>query len=225
MGIRPAASGTLYISPHDRVVVGGVAYRSISRNDHGYVMVRTDGEGVTETFDHGYLSRLNAQGRLSVDRDYYLPDAARARLRNPDMSLSALPPTTRNDLTWRIACVESFLALEQEGLVKRTDTMIVAMQDKIHAEALRIYRLGEPEKRRNTSRERTSRDPVSPRALRGWLKDYESGGMAALVRMGQANGNRTSSLDPVVRSIVNREVQRYLSLDRPTKTIVAIRVE
>jgi len=76
---------------HDEIILSGISYRAIEHTDEGYVLVRTDGTGVAESFSHAVLSQRVILGILEHRRDAFLPDSAKRRLRVPTQEISTLP--------------------------------------------------------------------------------------------------------------------------------------
>lgn len=124
--------------PHDKVTIGGIAYRAVDVTDAGYVFVRLDGQGVAESFSRAEISRLVDLGQVVHEREALLPEAARARLTAPSDLLSTLPAEQHRRARGKEGAVLAFLQMAEEGLVNRTDDAVNNMLDAITGRAAKI---------------------------------------------------------------------------------------
>jgi putative transposase len=114
------------IGPHDRVTIGGKAFRLAHQSNDAYVLFPAEGEGLAATFTFGSLSRLNAAGKIRHDVQYFLPQCMRTH--NPlgldGISLSMLPEAQRKRMNIRYAMVQGYKSLLSEGVVQPNDVSI-----------------------------------------------------------------------------------------------------
>lgn len=112
------------LNKHDAVLVRGVRYRPLDATDKGYILVRADGQGVAESYSRTEMARLVELGHVTHQRNAFLPESARRQLELPSEMLSAMGDEKHRKAKRREAVVLAFLALEEEGRVKRTDASI-----------------------------------------------------------------------------------------------------
>lgn len=97
------------LDKHDKVTIGGAAYRPVDVTDAGYLLVRLDGHGVAESFTRSEFSRLVDLGRVQHERDALLPESARTRLEAPAELLSSCPrSSTGEQEAEKVPCWRSF---------------------------------------------------------------------------------------------------------------------
>jgi putative transposase len=219
LDFTPSPQITTYaFRQHDRITIRGIAYRTIDRTDTGYVLVRLDGEGVAESFTHSEMARLVGAGCVVHEPDALLPETARRRLEVSTDMLAVLPASMHRRAMGREAVVQSFLDMEREGLVHRTDASIEAAVDAIVGRAAR--KLAKPSQ---FDLGPDDGDPIkvpefSPRSLRRWVSAFEALGLAGLYDGVRNRGNRMPRLCPSSLSILATCVNGYMCASRPTQS-------
>ena len=92
LDFQPSPSLPRYaFGAYDEILINGVSYRCDYSTEKGYVLVRTDGTGVAESFTHAILSQYVIQGKVEHRREIFLPESAKRRLRSPASQLATLP--------------------------------------------------------------------------------------------------------------------------------------
>jgi putative transposase len=173
------------IEAQDRITLEGVAYRVRKRLAQGYIFSRIDDPGVIAEFTHQELHALSQTAKFRFDRAAFDPVAAAARLEAEAKFVSELPIKDRNKVLWRQFVCNAFLKLEAEGKASRSDASMKAARGIIQAafdanEGIwsgRRNQDGEPIAQRAGDVPTGYKLP-SPRALRTWLKAYETAGLA-----------------------------------------------
>ena len=204
---------------YDKVVLDGTEFRPREANDVGWIMA-DPASGLMRQVRHEDLEEAASRGRLACHRGYHHPDAARRRGSVEWASPASLPPESLARFLKRMAYVLAFLSEEAEGKVRRTDAAI--------AEHMGILAGKARDRRGSLACDHGVEVPESAdldarpsaHALRNWVVTYEKGGEMALVDRAHRRGNRTRNLAPAVQTVMEREIGRYLSLDRPTKKMI-----
>lgn len=225
--------GRFQINPHDRVTIGGKAMRLVYRTQDGYVLKAADGTGVSETFSHSVLCRLNANREIIHEPDFYSPDLARRRLAAPVSRLSDMSSKQRARFRIRQAFVSAFKEMEAEGLVAGSDASISKNMTELCKRAVAFWENDAPdpdsilrdiEIREGLRRKRRggvavpALAPIHARTLRRWLKLSSEVGAAGLADQISSRGNRNSYFSAEERELLMRTVREsYMSLNRPTK--------
>lgn len=62
------------VQEHDRLTINGKQYNFVAQAGDGFHLQPSDGQGVTEKFTFGTLSRLSAMGAIKHEVAHYLPD-------------------------------------------------------------------------------------------------------------------------------------------------------
>jgi putative transposase len=99
--------GRFHIKPHDKITIRGRALRLAHQTRNGYVLMDADGSGISETFDFGLLSRLNASKQILHEPDFYNPDVAAHRPTGVSTQMSHLSVKQRKRLHVRHALVSA----------------------------------------------------------------------------------------------------------------------
>lgn len=201
---------------YDRVQIEGTPWTVGPRNEEGYVMTLDDGRGLSRSFSHDQLSRLGGLGRIHVERNYFLPEEARRRLRHSTSLASELNQKPHARVSKRDAYVESFLELERNDLVNRTDTSIAANLVMMRGMAIEYADNLNPTGAAKLDRSADFSKLPSPRTLRRWLAAKADFGLSGLFDGMARRGNRTRLMSPEAYGLMMREVRRYLSPEKPT---------
>jgi len=200
----------------DKVTIDDIEYRPIDVTDTGYVFVRLDGEGVAESFSRTEIARLVGLGLIKHEPNALLPEKARQRLELPAQLLSALSPEQHRRAKGKEAVVQSFLDMEREGLVKRTDESIKQALDSIVGRAARKLENASRYEERSRSMDAAAVPKFSARTLRRWLRAFEDLGVAGLYDA-SGGGNPFRRLCPDTLALMSECVRGYLSPQKPSQ--------
>ncbi|QFT58929.1 Integrase core domain protein [Sulfitobacter sp. THAF37] len=192
----------------DKVTIDGIAFQPVDVTDAGYLFCPADGTGVTVGYNRSQIARFVELGCIQHERGALLPEGARRMLDRPADLLSSLPENMHKVAREREAVVRSFLSLEEENRVNRTDESIDAMKDSIVGKAARF--LEEPSQFDGRVSE-TKVPKFSARTLRRWLKAYEGFGLSGLYGSSGLKGNRDRNLCADTRAILADCVRGYMS--------------
>ncbi|MGR3499589.1 MAG: hypothetical protein ACU0E9_11920 [Limimaricola soesokkakensis] len=212
--------GRFAFKQHDKVTIGGIAYRPIDFTEAGYVFVRLDGQGVAESFSRGEISRLVSLGRLKHERDALLPENARARLEAPTELLSMMPAEQHRRARRKEAAVLAFLALEADGKVNRTEEKIENVKDAITGRAVELLKGGTQYSDRENETGELSAPEFCPSTLRRWLSAYEKLGISGLFDSRSQRGNRDRRLCLRSRVIMAECVRGYMTVEKKSQAAI-----
>jgi putative transposase len=205
---------------YDRVTIENTDYKVQYSNEDGYILSHTNGSELSVSFTHERLSRLAAESRIKVERDYFRPDSARKRLKDGAARIADLTPAQLARVSKKDALCEAFLELQRHGQAKCTDEWIDANMKLIQATAMAY--IGNLSGSDKTNVSADFRKAPSARTFRKWLKEKGRDGTLGLIDFMHRRGNRGSQMDPDARAILNKEIDGYLSPARPTvQTIFA----
>ena len=226
-----------HIKPHDKITIRKRALRLAQQTRDGYVLMDADGSGISEMFDFGLLSRLNANKEITHEPDFYNPDMAMRRPTEVSSHMSKLSVKQRKRLHVRHALVSGLVEMRNEALVSVNDASIEKNMPEICRRAQTFMSdeapspetiLRENEVRDGSRRKRrggcvtTSVAPVHPRTLRKWLASFNEFGMTGLADSIANRGNRTSYFSAEEKELLMRTVYAsYLSLNRPSQKTTA----
>lgn len=201
---------------YDRVHIEGSPWTVGPRNEEGYVMTLDDSRGLSRSFSHDQLSRLGGLGRIHVERNFFLPDEAKRRLRGSTTLISGLDGRPHARVSKKDAFCEGFLELERDRKVNRTDESIKVNLKLIRGMALdyaeNLNRFGSNQIDHSVDFTKLP----SPRTLRRWLSAKAEFGLPGLIDGMARRGNRTKLMSPEAYGLMMKEVRGYLSLEKPS---------
>lgn len=201
---------------YDEVIMGAISYRAIDSTDDGYIFVRTDGTGVSESFPHAVLSQRVTLGGLEHRRDAFLPKSAKRRLRAPAHELSTLAPKQQQKAKNHESLVRAFFEMEAEGKVKRTETSVKSALPEIMFRAgkyLSVPSEGDViEAGGNKMIEPTK---ISAIRLLKRVAAFSRDGMAALYGRGSGS-RRPRRIGPDELALLSKTVRNYLVMEQPS---------
>ena len=201
---------------HDEVILDGISYRPEDWSPHGYMFVRTDGEGVAEVFSHAHISDRVSKGTLEHRRDYFLSDSAKRRLRVPARELSTLSLRAQRKAKYHEALVLAFLEMEKEGRVKRTEEATKIAIEEIKFRAGKYYSVpSESDDRQAPKHTRVSPEKVSASRLLKRVAAYCRDSLAALYGQ-DIQHSRARRISPDELCLLTKTVRGYLSPEKPT---------
>ncbi|WP_441255870.1 Mu transposase C-terminal domain-containing protein [Tardiphaga sp. 285_C5_N1_2] len=209
----------ILISELDRIILKNSERRVVRQDDSGYVLARL-GQNVDlhEHFTHDEIVKLIDAGEMSIEKNWHQESRAHARLLAGVNDISDLRDDEAEKLIRREFYVTQFLLREAaDKSVKRTDECIKrVMRETFLALVDQDNRFDKSKKKeKNKCPERYP----SPRALRRWLKAYESGSRDALSlrTRHRFSGNPISSLDSEIQKLVTKHAAvSYCQLSRPS---------
>ena len=205
---------------HDEIILSGISYRAIEHTDEGYVLVRTDGTGVAESFSHAVLSQRVTLGILEHRRDAFLPDSAKRRLRVPTQEISTLPAKQQQKAKYHESLVRAFLEMESEGKVKRTDDSVKAVLPEIKIRAGKYLSVpSEGDAIQVDCNRMIVPDKISASRLLKRVAAFSRDGMAALYGRG-AHSRRSRRIGPDELALLAKTVRNYLVMEQPSITQV-----
>ncbi|EPX80949.1 DDE-type integrase/transposase/recombinase [Litoreibacter arenae] len=207
----------LAISSWDEVVLDGVAFRVIDETDKGFVMIRVDGKGVAETFEHATLSRRANAGLLTHNRNKFRPEHAVQDAHSTTDLLATLSDEAQQEVRYRLSMVDAANELYAEGLLKRDDQSISNNMLLIRERATEMLELNANNGDGRLSRSEVTAGRVGASTLRKWLKKHDQGGIYALVDKRHLRGNRKRRLSPDELLILSREVAKFVDPQKLTK--------
>ncbi|NBZ89513.1 DNA-binding domain-containing protein [Stagnihabitans tardus] len=200
----------------DRVTVDGMAFRLHMEMEVGVVMTQDDDTGFSKQFSHQDLSRLGSLGRIRVERNYFNPAAARKRQLAHGVSLSALSERPLRRFVCKDAYCQAAIDMHREKLMNFTDASIKASTDMLVGRAAQLASKHAPSGAMHILPSENMGEAPSPRTLRRWLAERNDLNLVGHLDNMDRRGWRGTRLDPEVACIMHREVQGYLSRDKPT---------
>jgi putative transposase len=210
----------LAFSAWDEIILDGAAFRVVDETDKGFVLVRVDGTGVAQFFEHATLSRRANAGQLTHNRDKFRPANAVQEAHGTTDLLTTLSDEAQYEVRFRLAMVDAANELHAEGTLKRDDKSIKANMPSIRERATEMLELNAKTEEERISRSEMTAARVGGSTLRKWLKKYENGGIYALADKRHLRGNRKRRLSPEELFILSREVANFVNPERPTKEII-----
>jgi putative transposase len=207
----------------DRIILDGFDcdWRCKETTVDGHILVAEHDPTFTRAYSHDQMRIEAEKPRYRHDRHWYLPEAAKARLRANVSLLSDLPFKKRQLALWR-----EELILEFERLKARFPKTVTGGDGPLARAILqasqnmrqRLSKVLNDGKRARAGRLKTFPDPPGPKAFRKWMRDYEEGGRTALslVPRTDRSGHRGERLKPIPAALTKKFVAKYASPNRPS---------
>ena len=184
----------LAFSSWDEIVLDGIAFRTVDETDKGFLLVRTDGTGFAEFFEHATLARRANAGLLTHNRGKFRPaNAVQEAHRSTDL-LTTLSDDAQQEVRFRLAMVDSTNGLHAEGILTRSHDSINANMHLIRDRATTMLELNAQTNEGQLSRIEVTAGRVGASTLLRWLKKNDRGGVYALVDQRHKRGNRKRRL-------------------------------
>lgn len=210
------------LGKHDKVILNNRPYRAASVSDRGYVMARTDQDGLEEFFTHEDLAGHVRAGSLSWTRDFYLPTTAVRLAKGQDGMLTDLSELEQRRVMVRTEFCKQFLRLEKarKDVTRSDESMLIAIQE-IEPSVAKLQ-AADRARRKSCATQTMSFPSPSPSTLRRWLRAFKEGGYVAgaLTADLGARGNRTPRKAPEEWELVDAHARNYASTNRDTKRMV-----
>ncbi|WP_102227002.1 DNA-binding domain-containing protein [Acidimangrovimonas sediminis] len=202
--------------PFDRVTIDGMAFRLHMETEVGVALTRDDETGFCQQFSHSDLARLGSLGRIRVERDYFDPEASRKRQLRQSAPLTTLSGRPLRRFVRKDAYCEAAIELNRENLMKFTDDSIAASMDTLVGRAAQLASKRAPSGAMGILPSENLGEAPSPRTLRRWLAERNDLNLIGHLDTMDQRGWRGTRLDPEATAIMRKEVQKYLSRDKPT---------
>ncbi len=221
-----------HFGEYDRVTVNGEAFRFLQKVHDAYVLMPSEGAGLARTFPFKYLNQLNSAGKVSHEREYFLPPGLRTKSVRNDGATSMAHLTrkqkARQDL--RHAMVMGFQEAEARGEVTRTEASVMPKRPMICEYALEYLQktvnpaVAAKHHKPKGGKTKVTITPVHAGTLLRWVRSFEAKGKAGLVDRLTRCGDRLSRFTAEENELMMAEVRKsYLTLNR--KTVVATVVD
>lgn len=204
----------------DRITIEGTEFRAINYNEIGWLMQAVDGAGACSDFPHERLSRLASMGRLRHEPHFFNPTQALRRLQSTSTLISSLGKRPKARLSKRSAWVAAIRDMQREGKLKMTDESRVANNAELLLRVTKLVKSLSPLGEENPGKSCNVTDVPSPRTLRRWLKEAALFGDIGLADNMHKRGNRNRLMGPEEKGLLDREIRKYCSLERPTQRII-----
>lgn len=224
------------IGDHDRLTIGGKAFRLAYMSGESAVLKPAESDGVAETFEFSRLRRLNAAGKITHEVEYFLPEEYRTtRGRVPEVSV--LAPVSqaardRMDIAYAMAQVTIHLQDHEDPAVRigktdhalganmdlirelAADYLVESLPDPDQIEKLRLYRAGEGRKPKG-GKAAPMPDAVHPSTLRKWVTQVRSHGKYGVVPAYSRRGFRANYFSPEEKALMAKVIRKqYLTPQR-----------
>jgi putative transposase len=200
----------------DRVTIDGMAFSVHLETEVGVIMMRDDNTGLSQQFSHEELASLGGRGRIRVERDYFNAAAARKRQLHSHISMSALVGRPHRRITKKDAYCEAAIELHQEALMSFTDASIQWNMQLLVGRVMALASDRLPEGELRVLKSENLGKPPSSRTLRRWLAARNEFGLVGHLDAMDRRGNRCSRFSPEETSLMMKEVNTYLSREKPT---------
>lgn len=210
----------LAFSAWDEIILDGAAFRVADETDNGFVLVRVDGTGVAQFFEHATLSRRANAGLLTHNRNKFMPENAVQDAHSATDLLTTLSEEAQAEVHFRLSMVDAANELHAEGILKRTESSIKANMGLIRERATQMLELNATTVGERRARSEVTAARVGASTLRKWIKTYDNGGVYALVDKRNERGNRKRRLSPDELLILSREVRKFVSTEKLTKETI-----
>jgi putative transposase len=210
----------LAFSSWDEIVIDGVAFRTVDETDKGFVLVRVDGTGVAEFFEHATLFRRADAGLLTHNREKFRPAHVVQEAHSTTDLLTTLSDEAQQEVRYRLSMVDAANELHAERLLKRDDKSIKANMHLIRERATQMLEMNAHTDGERLSRSEVMAGRVGASTLRKWLKKHDNGGICALVDKRHLRGNRKRRLSPDELLIMSKEIGNFVDPQKPTKEII-----
>lgn len=209
----------------DRITIDGKAFKLYQETEVGVLFSHDDAQGLCQQFSHEELARLGQANRIRVERNYFAPESARKRLMKPDCAVSALVERPARRASKKDLYTAVMTQMHAEGIYKFTDTAMHANEAQLLLRVLQIAPKELPKGDKFLKKSEDYSEVPSPRTLRRWMAERNQFGMIGHLDAMSSRGHRGNRLSPEVVMLMVKEVQGYLSPERPTIKMIHERVQ
>ncbi len=210
----------LAFSAWDEIVLDGVAFRVTDETEKGFVLVRVDGTGVAELFEHAAMSRRSNAGSLTLNRNKFRPENAVQEAHSNANLLATLTDTARDEVLYRLAMVDATNEMHAVGMLTRSESSIRSNMLLIRERATELLEMNSGTADKRVSRKTETAAGVGASTLLRWHRKHDKGGINALADKRHQRGYRARRLSQDELLILSREVTKFVSIERPTKEII-----
>ncbi|MGY6246928.1 Mu transposase C-terminal domain-containing protein [Bosea thiooxidans] len=206
------------IGVHDRIRIGEADYGWVATGDFGHVLKRKYGVDAEQTFSHADLWRLHHEKALRHDRNWYLPNKAKARIHAGVAALADIPPEELPGVLYRFGFCQSFMKMEEKKATNRSDIPMADAIEVIHSAHVKAA----TDNTKSGETIKVHRKP-SVRTLRRWLKifaDHDFEPIALRKRNRHRGPGPGFRLDVEVQALMTAvAVREYVSEKKQTKAM------
>ncbi|KIT15592.1 Mu transposase C-terminal domain-containing protein [Jannaschia aquimarina] len=222
----PAAFDTtrMRVGPYDRLLSGTVGYRLMQDYGDAILCHIDDGTDRAVQFTQVQLRSMVARGELHIDRDWYHPHRDAKVEEEDHLLLDKLSPREQAILAWRSALTDAVEDLVREGKLKLTDDDIAANMDMIIGRAQTMMGPHADRRREHPVRALDENNRPAPGTLRKWVSKRRKRGLVGICPAFGNRGGPGMPLNPQIQKIMWQEIQGYLVLNGPSKTVIWQRV-
>ena len=202
---------------YDEVIMNGISYRAIDCTEDGYVFARTDSTGVAESFSHAVLSQRVRLGGLEHRREAFLPKSAKRRLRVPAQQFSTLPLKQQKKAKYIESLVRTFLEMEKQGKVKRTEKSTNEVLPELRYRAGKLLSVpAEADEFEVPKGTDLTPNAVCASRLLKYVAAFCRDGMAALYGNDNSHAKRSRRIGPDELALLSKTVRNFLVMEKPS---------
>ncbi|MBR0989107.1 hypothetical protein JQ580_00055 [Bradyrhizobium japonicum] len=206
---RPRGGVRLRFGRHDRMVIDGVEYTILDHDRTSVTIARADNADATQTLSREQVDVVRFSPGFRLDRNFYRPGVAKARMHAGVDHLSDLPQEEQADIMWKFAYCVAYIRMVEDAKkskkkIAKDDRFAIAIKamrekakesgKKVGSDdvlAVIIEAIAEEiektetanvsqNKRKRAGRKVVVRKPPGPRCLRDWVKALVAGNMNPL---------------------------------------------
>jgi putative transposase len=217
LDFQPSNPTPVYrFEPDDEVILQGKPYKPYMPTADGFAFQPLDGEGQVVAHNHATLAAWVNRGDLVHNPGKFGVGGYSAPTTSATDGLSLLSGDHNDMFDIRRAFVMSFLKLEHDKKLNRTETSVDVAMPLIQREAQTYYNTEVVERRSRVGRKDVSLQEPGASTLLRWVRKFEKFGLSGLLDERKARGNRARRMTPDELALLGLEVQKYLSDQRPS---------
>lgn len=206
---RPRGGVRLKFGRHDRMVIDGVEYTVLDHDRTSVTIACADNADATQTLSREQLDVVRFSPGFRLDRNFYRPGVAKARMHAGVDHLSDLPQEEQADILWKLAYCTALICAQEEARrngkkIGRDDKFTAAINavkekaktngtkigsDDVMAAVIGVLAEGieqaeadnvSQNKRKRAGRKVVVRKSPGPKCLRDWVKSLVAANMHPL---------------------------------------------
>jgi putative transposase len=224
---RPRGGVRLRFGRHDRMVIDGVEYTVVDHDRHSVTIANADNADATQTLSREQIDVVRHSPGFRLDRNFYRPEVARARIHAGVDHLSDLPQEEQAEVLWKLAYCLAYIRMKEEakldkrkiGSDEKLAEAIEKMAETINAtEAATV----DQKRRKRSGRTATVRVPPGPQCLRDWTTELIASNMnpLALRTKHRKCGNRKPRFTAEEYAILYQYALRVATPEKPDVTVL-----
>ncbi|MBW7974596.1 hypothetical protein [Bradyrhizobium sp. BR 10289] len=209
--------------PHDQIVIDRVEYTCVGVVRGLTTIARVDNPNVTQTLSRDDLTVVRHSRGYSHTRDFYNPEAARARKHAGVAYVTDLPDEEQKEILWKERWCLTVLRKKEAGEISFTDDSLLIAIPQIAQEIGKLEKIiGRGGKRKRAGRKTVVVDSPGPKALREWCAALIAGGMNPLSLRNQLrkSGNHDPRLEPEEYAFLVRFARQVATPEVPTAALI-----